>query len=256
MNAPLIIGHRGASAVAPENTMASFREAIAAGADGIEFDVRLTRDNVPVVIHDSTLHRTAGLPQRIADLMWDELKSIDVGSWFARKKNLAFGSFANETVPSLRELFTLFESNNLVLCLEMKCDTVAEQAPLAEACCRLIDEHGLKDRVIVECFKLSALRILKQLDSEIKTAALFEPSFSTPSVLLDQSIINQATAAGASYLALHYRLARKSLVEKAKLAGLQVALWTTDDPIWIERARAMGIDALITNDPAAMLAHR
>ena len=236
--------------------MAAFRGAIAAGADGIEFDVRLTRDGVPVVIHDSTLHRTGGLPQRIADLTWSELKNVEVGSWFARRKNLPPGSFANETIPSLRELFTLFESNDLVLCLEMKCDTVAEQAPLAEACCRLINEHGLKDRVIVECFKLPALAILKQFDAQIKTAALFEPSFSTPSVLLDQSILNQATTIGASYLALHYRLARKGLVEKAKFAGLQVALWTVDDPDWVERARVMGINALITNNPAAMLAHR
>ena len=256
MNSPLIIGHRGASVVAPENTMAAFREAIAAGADGNEFDVRLTRDGVPVVIHDSTLHRTAGLPQRITNLTWSELKSVDVGSWFARKKNLPPGSFANETVPSLRELFTLFESNNLTLCLEMKCDSTAEYAPLAEACSRLIEEYGLKDRVIVECFKLPALAIVKQLDEGIKTAALFEPSFSTPSVLSDQSVITQATAVSASYLALHYRLAREGLVEKAKLAGLKVALWTVDDPTWIERARAMGIEALITNDPAAMLAHR
>lgn len=256
MNSPLIIGHRGASAVAPENTMASFREAIAVGADGIEFDVRLTRDGVPVVIHDSTLHRTAGLPERVADLTWSEIRSVDVGSWFARRKNLPPGSFANETVPGLRDLFTLFQSNDLTLCLEMKCDSVAEYAPLAEACCRLVDEYGLKDRVIVECFKLPALTILKQFDAEIKTAALFEPSFSTPSVLLDQSVIAQANAVGASYLALHYRLARHSLVEKAKQAGLQMALWTVDDPTWIERARAMGIEALITNDPAAMLAHR
>lgn len=256
MSFPLIIGHRGASAVAPENTMAAFREAIAVGSDGIEFDVRLTCDGVPVVIHDNSLYRTGGSPQLISDLTWSELKSIDVGSWFARKKNLPPGSFANETVSSLRELFTLFESNNLTLCLEMKCDSVEEYAPLAETCCRLIEEHGLKDRVIVECFKLAALGILKQLDAEVKTAALFEPSFSTPSVLLDQSVITQATAVGAAYLALHHRLARQSLVEKAKLAGLRVAVWTVDDPAWIERARVMGIEALITNDPAAMLAHR
>ena len=256
MTTPLIIGHRGASVVTPENTTAAFRKAIAVGADGIEFDVRLTRDGVPVVIHDSSLHRTGGLPQRIADLTWPELKSVDVGSWFAHKKNLPAGSFANETVPSLRELFTLFQSNKLVLYLEMKCDSAAEYAPLAEACCRLVEEYGLKDRVIVECFKLPALAILKQLDAKIKTAALFEPSFSTPSVLSDQSVITQATAVGASYLALHYRLARQGLIEKAKLAGLQVALWTVDDPTWLERGRAMGIEALITNDPAAMLAHR
>lgn len=256
MTTPLIIGHRGASAVAPENTMAAFREAIAAGADGIEFDVRLTRDRVPVVIHDGSLHRTAGLPQRIAELTWSELQSVDVGSWFARNKNLPPGTFANETVPSLRELFTLFQSNNLTLCLEMKCDSVEEYAPLAEACRGLIAEYGFKDRVIVECFKIAALALLKRLDAKIKTAALFEPSLSTPSVLSDKHIISRATAVGASYLALHYRLARPTLMEKAKLAGLRVALWTVDDPTWIERARTMGIEALITNDPAAMLAHR
>ena len=249
MNTPLTIGHRGASAIAPENTMAAFREAIAVGADGIEFDVRLTRDGVPVVIHDGTLRRTGGLPHRVADLTWSEIAKVDVGSWFAE-------SFANETVPSLAELFTLFESNNSTLYLEMKCDSSGEQRPLGEACIKLIDEHSLKNRVVIECFQLPALKILKEIDSEIKTVALFEPTFSNPSVFSDQRIIKRATEVGAAALALHHRLARASLVQKAKLAGLHVAVWTVDDPVWIERARAIGVDALITNNPAAMLAAR
>jgi len=243
MNTPLIIGHRGASAVAPENTMAAFREAIAVGADGIEFDVRLTRDGVPVVIHDSTLRRTGGLSQRIADLTWSEVAKVDVGSWFSR-------SFANETVPSLAELFTLFEANNSTLYLEMKCDSAAEYAPLAAACCELIDQRDLKERVVVECFQLPALKIVSELSSDIKTVALFEPSISNPSVLSDQSIINKAVNVGAAALALHHRLARRSLIEKAKDLGLHIAVWTVDDPAWIERARTLGIDALITNNPA------
>jgi len=245
---PLIIGHRGASAVAPENTIAAFREALAVGADGIEFDVRLTRDGVPVVIHDSTLRRTGGLPHRVADLTWAEISKIDVGSWFA-------GAFAKETVPSLAELFTLFESNNSTLYLEMKCDSPAEQQPLAEACVKAIDEHSLKSRVVVECFQLPALKILREIDSDIKIVALFEPSFTNPSVLSDQRIINQATDVSAAALALHHRLARGSLVQKAKAAGLHVAVWTVDDPTWIERARATGIDALITNNPEIMIRH-
>ena len=246
MNTPLIIGHRGASAVAPENTMAAFREAIAVGADGIEFDVRLTRDGVPVVIHDSTLRRTGGLSQRIADLTWSEVAKVDVGSWFSR-------SFANETVPSLAELFTLFESNNSTLYLEMKCDSAAEYAPLAAACCELIDQRGLKERVVVECFQLPALKIVSELSSDIKTVALFEPSISNPSVLSDQSIINKAVDVGAAALALHHRLARRSLIEKAKDLGLHIAVWTVDDPAWLERARTLGIDALITNNPAKLI---
>lgn len=248
MKTPLIIGHRGAAAVAPENTMAAFREAIAAGCDGIEFDVRLTRDGVPIIIHDDTLRRTAGLTARVADLAWTDIKQIDVGSWFTRGGR----SFTNETVPSLDDLLTLFETNDLLIVLEMKCEARSEHLPLAEACCRLVNEHSLKQRVIIECFDLAALPIVKNIDPEIKTAALFEPAFS----IADQRIVDKATAVGASVLAPHHRLARPSLVEKAKLAGLQVAVWTVDEPAWIAHARSIGVDALITNDPAAMLAHR
>jgi glycerophosphoryl diester phosphodiesterase len=235
---PLIIGHRGASAAAPENTMAAFREAIAVGADGIEFDVRLTRDGVPVVIHDRSLHRTARLPHRIADLTWSELQQVD------------------QTVPSLDELLTLFESNNLLMYLELKCDSPAQRVPLAEASCKLINKHSLKERVIVGCFDLPALKVVRTIDPEIKTAASFELSVSTASPLSDQRILDQAAAVEASALALYHRLARKRLVEKAKQAGLWVAVWTVDNNAWVERARALGIDALITNDPAAMLAAR
>ena len=217
--------------------MAAFREAIAAGSDGIEFDVRLTRDGVPVIIHDNTLRRTTGLPNRVADLTWPELEGLNVG------------------VPSLEKLFTLFEANDLMLFLEMKVDLAAEHLPLAEACCRLIDDYSFKRRVFVECFDLKALEVVKDIDSEIKTAALFQPTISRPS-LSDQQIIDQAKAVGASALALHYRLARESLVKKATEEELRTALWTVDDPAWIARAKSLGIEALITNNPAAMLAHR
>lgn len=213
--------------------MAAFREALAVGADGIEFDVRLASDGVPVVIHDSTLRRTGGVNKRVADLTSEEISKVDVGR--------------NETVPTLAELFELFKTNNASLYLEMKCDSPAEYKPLAEACCRMIKEYSFKERVVVECFQLAALEIVKEIDSEIKTAALFDRVFT------DQSVITRATQIGAMAVALHHRLARKALVEKSKQAGLHVAVWTVDDPIWIERAREMSIDALITNDPARML---
>jgi glycerophosphoryl diester phosphodiesterase len=138
----------------------------------------------------------------------------------------------------------------------MKCDSASEQRALAEACVKAIDEHSLKERVIVECFQLPALRILKELDPEIKTVGLFEPALTNPSVLSDQRIINQAMDVGAAALALHHRLARESLVRKAKDEGLHVAVWTVDDPAWIQRACATGIDALITNNPQVMIQAR
>ena len=96
---PLIIGHRGASALAPENTLAAFRRAINDGADGIEFDVRLAKDGVAVVIHDATLERTTGsIRSRVSQLTAAELNAIDVGSWFRPSESSR--SFAGEKVPS------------------------------------------------------------------------------------------------------------------------------------------------------------
>ena len=219
MREPLIIGHRGASVVALENTMPAFEAAIAAGADGIEFDVRLSSDGVPVIIHDDTLTRTHGVRRRVVDLRVEDLRS--------------FG------VPSLRDLFELMTGNGLLLCLEIK----SREPELAELCCGMVREFEFEERVIVECFDLNVLRNI-----DLRTAALFEPRMYT-----EQSVIDRTLAVGATVLALHQRMAKPSLVEKAKLAGLTVVVWTVDDPVWVTRARTMGIEALITNDPARML---
>lgn len=237
MYRPLIIGHRGASAVAPENTLAAFKAAVAAGADGIEFDVRLASDGIPVVIHDDTLYRTGGVRKRVADLTSSELNKIDVGSWFGR-------DFGDQRVPSLSELFELFESNELLLCLEMKGVTLQ----LVEACCRLIEQHRLKDRVILSSFEHSALETVKSIDSTFRTAALFQSPFAF--------IVERAIAIGASEIAVHHRITDERLAQKARLADLRVVTWTVDDPAWVKRAQAIGIDALITNNPAALLTAR
>lgn len=224
MSRPLIIGHRGASAVAPENTIAAFEAAIEAGADGIEFDVRLASDSVPVVIHDETLYRTHRVRQRIADSSVNQLNEFDV--------------------PSLAQVFELFSSNNLLLYLEMK----GKETQLAVECCGLVDQYRLKERVIFECFEHSALQTIKNIDSTLRTAALFQPPSSF--------IVKRALGIEANEIALHHRLTNKRNVERARLADLNVVTWTVDDPAWIKRAQELGIHALITNDPAALIAAR
>jgi glycerophosphoryl diester phosphodiesterase len=199
--------------------MAAFEAAIAAGADGIEFDVRLSRDGVPVVIHDETLFRTSGVRRRVADMAGNELNRFDV--------------------PSLEEVFELFESNNLILYLEMK------DADIADECCQLVERLGFKDRVIFECFEHSALKIVKDIDPKFKIAPLFQPPASF--------ILKRALALGADEIALHHRLATASTIERANQAGLRVVVWTVDDRAWIERARDFDVHALITNDPAALI---
>lgn len=199
--------------------MAAFKAAIAKGADGVEFDVRLSRDGVPVIIHDDTLQRTHGLRRRVGDLTAEELRAVNV--------------------PSLRDLFELMSHNDLILFLEIK----GSSAELADRCCQLVREFAFEERVIVECFDLNVLKLV-----DLRTAALFESRIYT-----DRNLIGRALKVGASVLALHHRLAKPQLVEQAKLAGLRVVVWTVDDPVWIERARSLGIEAVITNHPAMMI---
>ncbi|HEV8367893.1 MAG TPA: glycerophosphodiester phosphodiesterase family protein [Pyrinomonadaceae bacterium] len=253
---PLIIGHRGASAIAPENTIAAFRLALAAGADGVEFDVRLTRDGIPVVIHDDNLKRTGSLPQTVASLSLAELKQVDVGSWFNRTQKRSTSDFSGEKIPTLEEVFELFESTDAVLYLEMKSDAI-QRDQLAAVCCESLRERSFKVRVIVECFDLTGLEAVKRIDPEIKTAALFDfPQLPSWLVHSGRRMIQQALAAGADEIALHQRLASQQVVETAKAAGLKVVVWTVDDKVWVKRAQSCGIDALITNDPGLMILER
>jgi len=248
---PLIIGHRGASAVAPENTLASFRRAIEAGADGVEFDVQLSRDGVPVIIHDDTLRRTGLRPERVVDLSAEELQNVDAGSWFS-----STGDFRGEKIPTLQQLLEDFSNNNALLYLELKCS--ASGIPeIVSATADLLEEYSIGDRTVVECFDLTAIEAMKQRAPDIETAALFEPRFSNPSTLLSgQSLVARAVAAGADEIALHHSLANKRTIQAALDTGLKVVVWTVDDPRWIQRSQDRGVDCLITNDPALMLRRR
>ena len=199
--------------------MPAFEAAIAAGADGIEFDVQLSRDGVPVIIHDDTLTRTHGVRKRVVDLTGAELRDLGI--------------------PSLREFFELMAGNDLRIYLEIK----SREPELPQVCSQMVREFGFEERTIVECFELEMLRGV-----ELITAALFEPR-----VFADRSIVERTLAVGAKVLALHQRLAKPPLVAKAKAAGLTIVVWTVDDPAWLARARAMKIEAVITNDPARML---
>jgi glycerophosphoryl diester phosphodiesterase len=253
---PLILGHRGNSALAPENTLAAFSRALSDGADGIEFDVRLSRDGVPMVIHDATLKRTGGIDRLVSELSASELQEIDVGSWFAAGRQTT-ETFAGEKLPSLAQVFQLFAAaNNGVLYIEMKCDT-REGAALAAAVVALCRASRMADRVVVESFDLAAIAEVKRIDSGIRTAALFEPKLSRPlSSIRRLKMVDTASRVGADEIALHHTLAGPRVIEKAQEAGLEIVVWTVDDPEWITRARSLRIKALIANDPARMLRYR
>lgn len=252
---PLIIGHRGASAVAPENTLAAFERAFRDGADGIEFDVRLARDHVPVVIHDATLKRTALREGSIADLSVSELSETDVGTWFnLRRPTAARVEYEGARVPTLAQVLELYGEGNSRLYVEMKCEG-DEGGALAAEVARLVDEYSFHQRAVVESFALDSIAEIKRLDARIRTAALFEPSLLRPRPSM-RKMIEQALSCRADEIALHRTLATRRAVEEAGRRGLRVVVWTVDSPSWIQRAIAYGISAVITNDPARMRSRR
>ncbi|MGB7202125.1 MAG: glycerophosphodiester phosphodiesterase family protein [Pyrinomonadaceae bacterium] len=144
IRSPLIIAHRGGSAHAPENTLEAFRAAVDAGADGIEFDVQLARDGVPVIIHDTDLKRTAGVDKRVADLTSRQLAKMDVGSWFSAQ-------FRAETVPTLEQTLHLLRDFNGLIYIELKCE-LNNFKPLVAAVCDVIRESRLLPQIIVQSF--------------------------------------------------------------------------------------------------------
>jgi glycerophosphoryl diester phosphodiesterase len=255
MPRPSIIGHRGASAAAPENTLVAFERAFSDGADGIEFDVRLAHDNVPVVIHDATLKRTALREGSVAQLSSAELSKTDVGTWFnLRHPTGARAEYAQARVPTLAQVLELYGTGDSRLYVEMKCEA-GESRSLAAEVARLIRERSSHTSVVVESFALDAIAEIKRLDARIRTAALFEPSLTRPRPST-RKLIELAANCEANEIALHRMLATRRVVEDARRQGLQVVVWTVDSPSWIERAITFGISALITNNPARMRARR
>lgn len=226
------------------------------GADGIEFDVRLARDGVPVVIHDSTLRRTALLAGAVSDFTSTELQRIGAGAWFNLLHPAAPAEFAGETIPTLRQVLVFMAGTRGLLYLEMKSSEEQRDA-LAAAVVKLLREFSFADRVIVESFDLGSLEEVKRLNPGIRTAALFEPKLKQPVTLLRRlRLVTLAQRSGADEIALHRALVSKEVVAKARDVDIPVVAWTVDDAKWIQRAQELGIKAIITNDPEAMIRTR
>lgn len=252
---PLIIAHRGASALAPENTIAAFRKAIADGAEGLEFDVQLTRDGQVVVFHDDTLDRTGRRCGLIREFETAELASIDIGSWFNTAVPVhADPLFARETIPTLAQVLAFLEDFTGRIYIELKCsETDADE--LSKAVCDTVRSSPLKPQMIVKSFTLRTIPMIRHHCPAVRTAALFAPKVMNV-LQKEKYLVKIADDLGADELSLHYALATRRLLNSAESWGLPVTVWTVDDPRWLKRNIGSGLSAIITNDPARLLTTR
>lgn len=239
---PLVIAHRGDSAAAPENTLPAFRQALATGADLIELDYHHSRDGVPVVMHDATFDRTtdAGARWGRKDVRIDQtaavdLQPLDAGAWFGP-------AFVGTRVPRLTEALDTIQSGSVTL--------IERKAGDATTCARLLRERGLINHVVVQSFDWDFLRALHALVPEQALGALGPKGQSEP---LNPAHAEAVAQLGAKAIVWSETISPEG-IRAAHERGLKVWIYTIDDP---EKARALvslGVDGIITNQPALIRA--
>lgn len=249
----LVIAHRGSSFDAPENTHAAFERAITDGADGIELDVRLARDGVPVCIHDAMLNRTALRSGRISQTLSTELAEMDAGTWFNRRfPKRADTSYSSARVPTLAEALGCCRAakRKLSIYIEMKCGR-GEEEEIAAAVADAVRDNGGRLRTIAASFNLETIAAVKARDGSLRTAAIFEPTMTNPRPAILE-LMRRAGEAGADELLLHRHLVTRRAANKVAEQGFPLTVWTVDDRGWARRALDYNLHGIITNRPGKM----
>ncbi len=222
---PLVIAHRGASAEKPENTLAAFRRALALGADGLELDVQVTRDGVPVVFHDATLRRLTGAPGRPANKTWRELKKLRV--------------CGAGPIPRLVEVLAVVRGRAVVQ-IELK--RGAKVAPVV----RVLRRARAAGWVILASFDAGLVRRARRLAPEIPRMLIAEGRSL-------EKLLRAMKTLGAAGLSLHHRAVRnRAVVARIHRHGGTVWCWTVNAAPAMRRLAARGVDAILSDNPALL----
>lgn len=237
MSAPRVIAHRGNSSVAPQNTLAALESAWRAGADSIEIDLQLSADGAAVVIHDDTVDATTNGSGAVDDLDLAELRRLDAGSWFSP-------AYAGQQVPTFAEVITFLAARRGIdLLLELKGDWPAQAVQqVVEA----IRSAQLGDRVILQSFSSGTVAVLAEAAPELRRGLLIAEA--------DAGLLAQCTELAVMACNPHGALLRQrpELLAQLHAAGLQVMVWTANQPEEWSALVAAGVDAIITDRPDAL----
>jgi glycerophosphoryl diester phosphodiesterase len=237
---PLIFAHRGASKVAPENTLPAFEAAIGLGADGVELDVQYSSDGALVIFHNDTLEKTSDGTGRVTAHTLSELRALDAGSWFA-------SGFAGTRIPTLDEALDLMKGRLLVN-VELKVLGSLRSDMGADAV-KAIRAHGMADQVVISSFNPFALRQAKGAGPEIECALLL--AHDLPGWMRWDVTRRYSRGDG-----LHpdFAMVDEAYMARAQKLGLPVRVWTVDDEAEVRRLLALGVDSIITNVPDVLAA--
>ena len=215
----LRIGHRGARAYEPENTLSSFKKAVEMGVDAVELDVRKTKDGQLVVIHDADVKKTTDGKGLVSELTLKEIKD--------------FSAEKGEKIPTLKEALDFLDKKAKIL-IELK-ETNVEKQVLA-----VVRENGLQKNVIIVSFMEEALGKVRKLDKEVETGLIY---------VKHKNPIKAALDLEASYLLPLYRFTHTTNVKKAHENGLKVIVWTINKPEEVIEYVKKGVDGIASDKP-------
>ena len=240
-----IIAHRGASADAPENTLAAMKLGYEQGADAGELDIHLSSDGKIVVIHDADTKRVAGVEKKVAEQTFDELRRLGVAGWGDWK-----GKGFAEKVPTLDEMLALVPKGKKIL-IEIKCKSEA-LVPLQRS---LASSKLSPDQTVIITFHhdVAAAAKKKFPDRQVYWLHDYKQDKDTGRFPELDDLVRKAKQAGVDGLNLNFRFPLdKPAVDRIKAAGLKVYAWTVDDPARARELVDAGVDGVTTNRPGAL----
>ncbi|REK19434.1 MAG: glycerophosphodiester phosphodiesterase [Planctomycetota bacterium] len=224
----LITAHRGASGRAPENTLASVRAAIEDESDYVEIDVQESKDGQVLVAHDSDLMKVAGQPLRIWEATADELRAVDIGSYFGDE-------FGEERMPTLAEVLQAAKGK-IKVNIELK--YYGHDQDLERKVVELVEEHGMADDVVIMSLEAPGIAKIKEL----------RPDWTVG--LLTAVAVGDTSRAEADFLAVSTRIATRAFIRSSHRQDKDVFVWTVNDPLTMSQMISRGADNLITDEPA------
>jgi glycerophosphoryl diester phosphodiesterase len=223
-----VIAHRGASAEAPENTMASIRRAITDGTDWIEIDVQESADGTVVVVHDSDFMKLAGVKLRVWEATLEQITQIDVGSRFS-------SGFAGEAVPTLAAVLAEVKGHSKLI-VELK--YYGHDQQLEQRVIDLIEAANMQEETMIMSLEYAGIQKVRALRPEWKIG------------LLSARAIGDLTRLDADFLAVNITLAHPALIKAAHAAGKELFVWTVNDALSMSQMMSLGVDGIITDLPA------
>jgi len=232
-NKILVTAHRGASSYAPENTIASIKEAIKMKADNAEIDVQETSDGEIILLHDGNLKRTTGYDKNIWEASYAEVKKLDAGSWFSEK-------YKGEPVPRFAALLDAIKKK-IHLNIELK--TNGHEQKLADRAVKILKDKHLEHNCYFTSFDYKQIKRVKEIDPTIKTGLIFS------SMPKDMDVFTS----DFEILSVGYNLVDADFVKKAKENNKEIHVWTVDDETEMKRLIDLGVTSILTNAPDKLI---